>query len=298
MLPGSAERPESSRGIRPFFMTPRLDQQRSLVVTADDFGLSREVNEAVEISHRDGILSAASLMVAEPWAADAVERARRLPGLRVGLHLTLVEGRAVLPRSEIPDLIGPDGRLRTDLARYGAAIFFRPGVKRQMAAEIRAQFEAYRRTGLPLGHVDAHKHYHLHPTIAGLVLAIGRGFGTTTLRVPVEPAEMLARVEPVARGLEARIAGPYAKLLRARARRAGLAVADQVFGLAWSGAMTPARVAGLLRLLPPGRTEIYTHPALAGGFDGAAPGYRYAEEFAALTDPAVRRAAAEALASG
>jgi hopanoid biosynthesis associated protein HpnK len=272
--------------------------QRSLVVTADDFGLSREVNEAVEIAHRDGILSAASLMVAEPWCADAVERARRLPSLAVGLHLTLVEGRAVLPPSEIPDLIGTSGKLRTDLARYGVDIFFRPSVKRQVAAEIRAQFEAFARTGLPLDHVNAHKHYHLHPTIAGLVIEIGREFGMRALRVPVEPATILAKVELVARGLEARVAGPYAKLLRARARRAGLTVADQVFGLAWSGAMTSERVTGLLRHLPPGRTEIYAHPALSGGFEGAAPGYRYADEFAALLDTVSAEAARPMKLSG
>ncbi|NNM71822.1 hopanoid biosynthesis-associated protein HpnK [Enterovirga aerilata] len=272
--------------------------ERSLVVTADDFGLAREVNEAVEIAHRDGILGAASLMVAEPWCADAVERARRLPDLAVGLHLTLVEGRAVLPPSEIPDLIGPGGKLRTDLARYGAEIFFRPGVRRQIAAEIRAQFEAFARTGLPLDHVNAHKHYHLHPTIAGLVLEIGREFGMRALRVPVEPLETLAAVEPGRPGTEARIAGPYARLLRARARRAGLVVADQVLGLAWSGAMTPSRVAGLLRHLPPGRTELYAHPATAGGFAGAAPGYRYAEELAALTDPETIEAARPIRRSG
>ena len=108
----------------------------TLTVTADDFGLAPEVNEAVERAHRHGILTAASLMVAEPHAADAVMRARAMPGLGIGLHLTLVEGRAVLPRADIPDLLGADGKLRTDLARYGAAIFFRRSVQRQIAAEI------------------------------------------------------------------------------------------------------------------------------------------------------------------
>lgn len=268
---------------------PPLDPvtSRSLTVTSDDFGLSREVNEAVEIAHRDGILTSASLMVAEPWAADAVARAKRLPDLRVGLHLTLVEGRAVSPADRVPGLLGPKGRLRTDLPRYGAAIFFSARMARQVEAEIRAQFEAFAATGLRLAHVDAHKHYHLHPTIAGLLLRIGREYGMPVLRVPVEPAAILAQVEPVRRGLEARIAAPYAELLRRRARAAGVRVADQVFGLAWSGAMTRDRVAGLLRHLPPGPTEIYAHPALAGGFDGAAPGYRYADELAALVDPEV-----------
>jgi hopanoid biosynthesis associated protein HpnK len=266
--------------------------QRSLVVTADDFGLSREVNEAVEIAHRDGILTSASLMVAEPWAEDAIARARQFPGLAVGLHLVLIEARPMLPVERIPDLVQPSGKLRTDLARYGAEIFFRPVVKRQVAAEIEAQFEAYARTGLPLDHVDAHKHYHLHPTIAGLVIAIGRRYGMRALRVPVEPPETLGCVEPVRRGLEARLAGPWARMLRARARRAGLVVPDSVLGLAWSGAMTPERVAGLIRNLPPGRTELYAHPAIQGGFEGEAHGYRYAEEFAALTAAASREALA------
>jgi len=61
---------------------------KQLIVTADDFGLVREVNDAVEAAHRDGVLTAASLMVAAPAARDAVERARRLPSLRVGLQAT------------------------------------------------------------------------------------------------------------------------------------------------------------------------------------------------------------------
>ena len=201
------------------------------------------------------------------------------------------------PLSEIPDLLDSDGRLRTDLARYGAEIFFKPAVKRQVEREMRAQFEAYRETGLPLDHVNAHKHYHLHPTIAGLLLRIGPEYGMRALRVPVEPAEILGRVEPIRRGSEARLATPYARLLRGRARRAGLTVADQVLGLAWSGAMTRERVAGLIRNLPPGRTEIYAHPATDGGFDGAALGYCYAAELAALLDEGTRQAASTIRAS-
>jgi hypothetical protein len=84
----------------------------------------------------------------------------------------------------------------------------------------------------------------------------------------------------------------------ARARQRGLTVADQVFGLAWSGVMTASRIAGLLKHLPPGRTEIYAHPAESGAFEGAAPGYRYADELAALLDPEVIEAARPLRRSG
>lgn len=269
--------------------------RRSLVVTADDFGLAGEVNEAVEEAHRDGILTAASLMVGEPWAKDAVERARRLPDLAVGLHLAVVEGTPVLPRAEIPDLLGLDGKLRTDLARYGTDIFLRPSIRAQIAAEIEAQFQAFAATGLALDHVDAHKHFHLHPTVARLVLAIGPRYGMRALRVPVEPSGPLLAVEPATRiGFEARLASLYAARLRAWARRDGLVVADQVLGLSWSGGITAGRLAGLIRNMPPGRTEIFLHPGRTGGFRGSAPHYLYAQELGALIAEDAGRAVVEA----
>ncbi|HWI86985.1 MAG TPA: ChbG/HpnK family deacetylase, partial [Sphingomonas sp.] len=70
---------------------------KQLIVTADDFGVADAVNGAVEQAHRDGILTAASLMVSGAAAADAVTRARRLPKLGVGLHVVLVDGRPILP---------------------------------------------------------------------------------------------------------------------------------------------------------------------------------------------------------
>ena len=263
---------------------------KSLVVTADDFGLAREVNEGILRAHHDGILSTASLMVGSPAAAEAVAMARATPTLRVGLHLVLIEAEPVLAPARIPGLVGPDGRFRSDMAMYGPALFFSAGMRRQLAAEIEAQFEAFAATGLPLDHVNAHKHFHMHPAIAAEIVRLGRRFGARAVRTPVEPGDVLARVEPVTRGLEARIAAPFARRLDRQMRRAGFATPDQVFGLAWTGAMTAGRIAGLLAHLPDGLTELYTHPATAGGFPGSAPGYRYADELAALTSPEARAA--------
>jgi len=263
---------------------------KRLVVTADDFGLAPEVNEAVEEAHRRGLLSAASLMVGAPAAADAIRRARRLPNLRVGLHLTLVEGAPVAPAAEIPDLLDRTGRLRVDLAAYGAAILLRPAVRRQVRAEIRAQFEAFHAAGLALDHVDGHQHYHLHPAVMSELLAIGRDFGMRALRAPVEPLRLLRAVEPTRRALAQRVAAPWACLTRARARAAGLLVADRVFGLAWTGAMGEARLAGLIARLPEGLSEIYLHPATADQFAGSAAHYRHREELTALMSARCREA--------
>ncbi len=270
---------------------------KHLVITADDFGLSSEVNEAIERAHRDGILTAASLMVGAPAAADAVERARRLPRLRVGLHLALVEAQPVLRGSEVAGLVEESGWFRSDTAAYGTAIFFRPKLRCQVAAEVAAQFEAFRRTGLVLDHVNAHQHFHLHPVIAGAMIAIGRNYGMRAVRLPAEPSRVTRGIDPAAPRLVPAITRPWTAMLGRRLRSAGIMVPDQVFGLAWTGAMSGERIAAVIDRLPEGLTEIYTHPATAGGFAGAAPGYRYAEELAGLVSPEVRAAAARSGAS-
>ena len=225
-------------------------------------------------------------MVGAAAAADAVARARRLPSLRVGLHLVLVDRTPVLPPERIPGLLDGRGRLRRDLARAGIELCISPRARRQLAAEVEAQFAAFRRTGLKLDHVNAHHHYHLHPIVCRMVLDIGGRYGMSALRVPREPADLLDRVDPGVRHGRDWLA-PWVSRLHRTARRHNLTVPDQVFGLAWTGAMTEERIARVLGNLPAGLTEIYCHPATCDGFKAATPGYRYAEELAALIAPRV-----------
>ena len=271
-----------------------MAKHRHLIVCADDFGRDVAINEAVERAHRDGILSSASLMVAAPAAADAVARARRLPGLCVGLHLVLTDGTAVLPPAQLGGLVGRDGSFDTNQLRAGLRYFFRPGIRRALAAEIRAQFAAFRATGLVLDHVNAHQHMHLHPTVARLAVEIGGEFGMRAMRLPAEPVAVLRRAAPHERYR----APPYdlaVAALRRRLRRAGLAANDQVFGLAWSGGMVEERVLALLPHLPDGVSELYCHPAVerTPALAAAMPFYRNVEEFAALTSPRVGARIAE-----
>jgi hopanoid biosynthesis associated protein HpnK len=265
---------------------------KQLIVTADDFGAAVQVNDAVERAHRHGILTAASLMVAGAAARDAVARAKAMPDLRVGLHLVLVEGKSVLPAAALPDLVDSTGHFRTDMARAGAAMFFLSKVRAQLTAEIQAQFEAFAATGLRLDHVNAHKHFHLHPTIASVMMEAAAKHGAPGARVPLEPQAVLAKIEPRKASAVVTLTAPFARNLRRRFRRAGITAPNQVFGLAWSGAMTRERLAGLIRHLPDGLSEIYMHPA-TGPYAGSASGYQYEAELAALTDPRLPELLAE-----
>jgi hopanoid biosynthesis associated protein HpnK len=233
-------------------------------------------------------------MVGGPAAADAVARARRLPDLRVGLHLVLVDGRPVLPGRQVPGLVRRNSEFDPNMARAAIRFFFLPRIRRELATEIRAQFEAFRGTGLRLDHVNAHKHLHLHPTVTRLIIEIGRDYGMRAVRVPSEPVHTLRRAFPRER-YSTPLYQPWIERLRRRLRHAGLVVNDNIFGLAWSGAMTEERLLRLLPHLPDGVNEIYLHPATecTPALLGAMPGYRKQEEFEALLSPSIRSRIAE-----
>jgi chitin disaccharide deacetylase len=222
-------------------------------------------------------------MVAAPAAADAVRRAKAMPRLRVGLHVVAIEAEAMLPASEVPDLVDTRGRFSAAQLLLGVSYVFRHRVRRQLAAEIRAQFAAFAATGLSLDHANAHKHMHLHPLVGRLMIGIGREFGLRALRIPAEPPSVLAASGARA-GFADRALFHWSGLLRLQARHGGLFTNDHCFGLAWSGGMTSERLLRLIPHLPQGVSEIYFHPSL----QAETPGYRHEEELAALLDSRVR----------
>ena len=266
-----------------------------MIVTADDFGLHEAVNRAVEHAAREGVLTTASLMVGAPAAADAVRRARDLADLSVGLHLVLADGWSVLPPRRIPTLVDAHGRFGNNMVRDGVRFFALPAVRRQLEAEIRAQFQAFADTGLPLDHVNAHKHFHLHPTLLEMLLRIGSEFGVPAVRLPREPTWVARRAAGAIAGpAVAGLLSPWLALMRRRLRAAGLAHNDYVFGMSDSGSMDEARLLEILGRLPDGVTEIYLHPAVESGASIAKSmgAYRHADELAALTSPRVHAAVA------
>ncbi len=237
---------------------------RGLVITADDFGSSPAVNRAVARAAETGVLTAASLMVGAPYAAEAVAIARRLPRLAVGLHLVLTDGTATLPAPQLPGLVDAGGRFRHGMV-YDAFRYALSGrLRAQAAREVRAQFLAFAATGLRLDHVNAHKHFHLHPLLRRLVLETGREFGLRAVRLPAEPWGHALRGGPAALAHRLLLA-PWLAQLRRALERGGVLCNDQVFGLTGSGRIDAVLLERLIRNLPPGLTEIYLHPSEESG---------------------------------
>jgi len=256
-------------------------EQRRLIVNADDFGLSPSVNEAVIRAHRDGILTSASLMVNEPGFDEAVKLANENPKLGVGLHLTFLMGHSALPPEKIPGLVNARGEFSENPVATGFRFFFKRSLREQLRAEIRAQFEKFHATGLPLDHVNGHLDLHLHPVIFNILMEDADQLRIRRLRLT---RDCLARSRRMAGGrwfYRASHAAIYAGLSR-RAReplrRRGIQHAQITFGLLQDSRVDEEYVLKLLPELPPGDSELYSHPSLG----------KFKHEFAALVSPRVR----------
>jgi hopanoid biosynthesis associated protein HpnK len=265
---------------------------KKLILTADDFGFSLAVNEAIEEAHRNGVLSTASLMVGAGAAGDAVDRACRLRSLRVGLHLVLVDGSSISPPHTIPSLVNLRSEFSSHLFRAGIDFCFRAGVRQQLEREIRAQFQAFRDTGLDLDHVNCHKHMHLHPTIGGLMLKVGREYGLRAVRYPYEPVFPSWRASQKNLGqklLSLLFLWPWLILLKKQLQQARVRSNNFVFGMNDSGNMHLNLVLRFLQYLPSGVTEIYFHPASHSfpEIGQTMSNYQCEEEFATLTSSAL-----------
>lgn len=256
--------------------------RRRLIVNADDFGRSHAINQAVIRAHEEGILTTASLMVNGEACAEAVQLAKQHPRLGVGLHLTLVCGRATLPASRIPGLVSAQGQeFSHSPVGVGMNYFFRSSLRPQLEEEMAAQFRLFGETGLPMDHVNGHLNLHLHPVVFGVLMRQSQAWNIQRLRLTYDPL-----------GLNLRLASgrwlyrfSHALIFRLLSRRAAPSLArrkirstSRVFGLLQNSCVHEAYIAGLLPQLPAGDSELYSHPCLE----------KFKDEFDALVSPRVR----------
>ena len=273
--------------------------EKSVIFTADDFGLADALNGAVVLAHRQGLLTGASLMAAGPRTREALSLARGLPDLCLGVHLTLIQGRATLPPKAVPHLVDAQGFFPNDPVATGWRYFWRSSLLPEIRRELAAQIEVVLEAGLRVWHLNSHLNLHLHPRLFPVVVDLAREYGIPAVRLTREDWRTTVALAPdgpvpkIAQGLI------FALLCRGAARRAraaGLIYNDHLFGLTNDGRMTEAYLTGLVPRLQPGVTEIYCHPGLYADpeLKRWAPRYRRQEELAALLSPHLKATLAAA----
>jgi hopanoid biosynthesis associated protein HpnK len=220
-------------------------------------------------------------MVNEPACAEAVTLARENPKLGIGLHLTLVCGKSALPRERIPGLVNAHSEFNDRPITVGMRYFFDNDLQAQLRAEIHAQFEKFRATGLPLDHVNGHLHLHLHPAIFRILMEDAATLGIRHLRLTREPFWMdvpLARGNRLHRSKDAAVFFLLSWRAQSALRRRKIRHTQRVFGLLQNARVGEEYLLKLLAILPPGDSELYSHPSLD----------EFKHELDALISPRVR----------
>jgi chitin disaccharide deacetylase len=254
---------------------------RRLIINADDFGRSTAINQAVLRAHREGVLTSASLMVNEPACGEAVAGARENPGLGVGLHLSLLCGRSALPPEAIPGLVDGQGQFGANPVGVGFRYFVRRELREPLRSEIHAQFERFRATGLPLDHVNGHLHLHLHPVVFRILMEDAEALGLNRVRLTRDGFwrnARLARGRWAYRAAHSLIYHVLSARARSPLRQRGIRHARRTFGLLQDSRVDEAYILKLLPRLPPGDSELYSHPSLDV----------FRHEFDALISPRVK----------
>lgn len=248
-----------------------------LIVNADDFGYTRGVNEGIVEAHRNGILTATTLMANGAAFEHAVELAHANPSLDVGCHLVLVEG---------PMVSDPARALPSGLAEVVRAV-----VRGKLAVyeELRAQVEKIVRSGIRPTHLDAHKHTHLLPPVLEAVARLAREFGIPWVRRPFDfGIERSARIEKKVIGLGLRMFRPrFMRVLH------DLKMTDYFAGFSITGTLRESVLIETLERLPDGLTEFMCHPGrLDPELQAASTRLKDSREteLRALVSPEVRRA--------
>ncbi|MCX6622069.1 MAG: ChbG/HpnK family deacetylase [Acidobacteria bacterium] len=220
---------------------------RSLVVNADDFGFTRDVNRGIVDAHRYGILTATTLMANGAAFDDAVRLARENPSLDVGVHCVLVGGES---------LLRPGRPLPLTVKDLLLAIL---AGKLDPCAELHAQVEKILAAGIRPTHLDTHKHTHLFPPVLNAVARLGQEFRIPWVRRPLD-FPFSDRGVPWSKRALSRATG----LLRNRFHRVlaahGCRTTDHFAGFQITGRFHTAELVDLLRQLPDGLTEFMTHP--------------------------------------
>ncbi len=236
---------------------------RQLAVTADDFGASPSVNGAVVRAASGGLLTGASWMAGGDAADDALAIARTMPALAVGVHLTFVLGRAVLPPSRVPMLVDDRGRFPRSPVVQGVRLARSAAARAQLRDELRAQIERCIAGGVVPRHLDAHLDFQVHPRVFPIIAALAREYGVRAVRIPrdpLSPALAFDRRHLARKCVEAAI---FALLCRRAVRVAAehdLRIADRVYGHHQTGAVDEHYVCHVVARLPTGVSELYCHP--------------------------------------
>ena len=242
---------------------------RQLIVNADDFGLTHNVNRGILDAYRDGIVTSTTLLANGMAFESAVTASKRFHRLGIGVHLNLSEGKPVADAAKIPTLVDRGGRFHMTPARLWAGIAAGQVSLPEIEAELRAQVTKVIHAGIKPTHFDGHKHVHVLPRVSEIVIRLAREFRIPSVRCPAEQNahaggprrnRRFFTISRFKQYLVARAVSDVAGSFKNRLAEAGLHPPAHFFGIHQTGFLDASAVRQILQNLPEGTSELMCHP--------------------------------------
>ncbi len=238
---------------------------KRLIINADDLGLSAGVNRGIVEAHRRGVVTSATAMATGARFSEAVVLAKQQPGLGVGCHVVLTDGRPALLPERLPSLV-TDGSFRRSFSRFAVAAMRGRLAPEEIFAEADAQIGRLQDSGLRVSHLDTHKHSHMFPAVLRPLLRAARERGVRAIRNPFAPlgtlavAHLLRRPYLWKRYSQVRFLRRWREQFRKEVAEAGMVTTDGTFGIVVTGALDDRLFQGIVGCIPEGTWEFVCHP--------------------------------------
>lgn len=242
---------------------------RRLIINADDFGLTAGVNRGIVEAHEHGVVTSATLMANGPAFEEAIALAQSRPRLGVGCHVVLVDGAPLLNKTDVVSLLDPGSdssggpHFREGISRFGALALMGRLAADEIEAEATAQIRKLQSAGIPVTHLDSHKHTHLFPHVLRPLLRAAAKCGVRAIRNPferIQGSQLAASPSLWKRWAEVGLLRSLARQFREAVQQSGVSTPDGTLAIVATGSLNERLLRLMVENLPDGTWELVCHP--------------------------------------
>ncbi|MDP2924119.1 MAG: ChbG/HpnK family deacetylase [Candidatus Omnitrophota bacterium] len=230
--------------------------KKSLIITADDFGLHDDINRGIEVAIKNGVVNSVSFVTNTPLFEDSLKIIKRYPDVSVGVHLNITDEPPLSSLERVKFLLNNKQSFLGNHFKVIYSVISNPRQVNQIKLEFELQIKRLLDNNITISHLNSHGHIHIIPCLFKITLELSKKFNIPFIRIPEErlfKKDYFYRWDIVGINL-------LSKYVTHKFRNSQFNHTDSFFGLRYAGRLTRERLTRIIRNLDYGTTEIVTHP--------------------------------------